>query len=57
MLWYSKNNVFDNEPNVFSNSFVSSIAKIESIPYCSNAASGSICSHPSFNTFEHSFRK
>src|SRR5437870_11542328 len=42
IVWYSKNNVLDSEPNVFSNWFVSFIARIESMPYSSSAACGSI---------------
>src|SRR6266852_5509363 len=42
MDWYSKNSVLESEPNVCSIWFVSLIARIESIPYFSSAACGSI---------------
>ena len=52
MVWYSKNNVLESGPNVFSNWFVSFIARMESIPYFSSAACGSILWDGSFNNSE-----
>src|SRR5216684_2530500 len=42
MVWYSKNRVLESEPKVCSKWFVSFNARIESIPYFSNAARGSM---------------